>query len=113
MKSEYPTISSINLKQAANEITKAWCPEIVADLNKHEVKIAKFKDEFVWHKHSDADELFLVLDGSFDMQLEHQTITMKAGEMIVIPKGVMHCPVSKEGATVLLVDPVGLEKTGD
>lgn len=113
MKSEYPRIISIDLKQTGKQITKAWSPKLLANLNNHEVKVAKFKDEFVWHQHSEADELFLVLEGRFDMKLEGETIPLKEGEMIIVPKGVMHCPMSKEGATVLLIDPVGLEKTGD
>jgi mannose-6-phosphate isomerase-like protein (cupin superfamily) len=113
MKKENTSLSKVNLNKAGQDVEEAWSPEILANLNNHEVKVAKFKDAFVWHKHSHADELFLVLEGRFDMHLEDQTIAMQEGDLIVIPKGVMHCPVSKEGATVLLIDPVGLEKTGD
>ena len=113
MKSEAPTLKSINLHQQADTISDAWSPQVLSGLNNHEIKLAKFKDDFVWHKHNDIDEMFLVIEGSFEMLLEDQTIELQVGEMIVIPKGVMHCPRSKEGATVMLVEPVGTVKTGD
>jgi mannose-6-phosphate isomerase-like protein (cupin superfamily) len=103
----------IKLGLEASALVQVWKPRTLAQLNNHEVKIARFKNEFVWHKHSDADELFLVIEGSFEMMLHDQTLMLKEGEMVVIPKGVLHCPVSKNGATVLLIEPKGLVKTGD
>ena len=113
MKSEARMLKSINLHHQADLIPDAWSPKVLANLNDHEVKLAKFKDEFVWHKHDHIDEMFLVIDGSFEMLLEDQTVELHVGEIIVIPKGVMHCPRSKDGATVMLVEPVGTVKTGD
>jgi mannose-6-phosphate isomerase-like protein (cupin superfamily) len=85
----------------------------VAELNGQEVKLVKLQGEFVWHRHAEADELFLVLAGSFRMRFRDRTVEVEPGELIVVPRGVEHCPVADEEVHVLLFEPAGTLNTGD
>lgn len=90
-----------------------WNPRLVASLNGQEVKLAKIAGEFVWHKHDDADELFLVLDGWFTMQYRDRSVRVDTGELVVVPRGVEHRPVAERECSILLFEPAGVVNTGD
>lgn len=75
--------------------------------------VVKVKGEFVWHKHDDTDDFFLVLKGRMDIQLRDRVVTLGPGEMFIVPKGVEHRPVAVEEAHVLLIEPRGTPNTGD
>jgi mannose-6-phosphate isomerase-like protein (cupin superfamily) len=82
-------------------------------MNEYHFKVAKIKGEFTWHSHPETEETFIVLAGSFEMQLRDKTLTLNAGEMCVVPKGVEHRPVAAEECHILLVEPAGTLNTGD
>ncbi|HKM76414.1 MAG TPA: cupin domain-containing protein [Candidatus Bathyarchaeia archaeon] len=90
-----------------------WSPKIVGDLNDSYVKIAKFKGEFVWHKHDFEDELFLVIKGNLLIKLRDQELSLESGEFIIIPKGVEHMPVAHDEVHVVLIEPKSTLNTGD
>jgi mannose-6-phosphate isomerase-like protein (cupin superfamily) len=106
-------VESINFKHKLTQIQEHWSPRIIAQLNENHLKLAKIKGEFVWHSHPETDEVFIVIEGQFEMQLPEKTLTLKAGEMCVIPKGVQHRPVAAEECAILLVEPAGTVNTGD
>ncbi len=103
----------INLARAFEGFSEHWSPRIAADLNGQQVKLVKFRGEFVWHKHDDADELFLVHRGSFVMEFRDRRVALSAGEMIVVPRGVEHRPVAENEVECLLFEPAGTLNTGD
>jgi mannose-6-phosphate isomerase-like protein (cupin superfamily) len=90
-----------------------WNPRIVGELNGQQVKLVKFKGEFVWHKHDLEDELFFVVAGKFKMELRDETIELKEGEFLIVPKGVEHRPVAEEEVSVMLFEPAATLNTGD
>jgi mannose-6-phosphate isomerase-like protein (cupin superfamily) len=90
-----------------------WSPRIVADVNDHQVKLAKLEGEFVWHRHESEDELFLVLKGVLRMRFRAGDVVVREGEMIVVPRGVEHLPVGEGEVHVMLVEPRGTLNTGD
>lgn len=107
-------ISAINLEDKIEQIDKPWSPVEVARVNDQVVRISLLKGEFHWHKHTDEDELFYVYKGSIVIQLKDQPdIALHGGEMVVIPKGVEHCPKSVEPSYVLLFEPYLLQTRGD
>lgn len=106
-------LHKINFAEKLAAFADHWNPRIVASLNGQHVKLVKFKGEFVWHKHDLEDELFLVVKGSFVMELRDQSLTIQEGECIVIPRGVEHRPVAKEEVQVLLFEPASTLNTGD
>ena len=103
----------INLSEKLATFNEHWSPRTVAQLNNYDVMVVKVKDEFVWHKHDDTDDFFLVLKGALDIQLRDRTITLGPGEMYIVTKGVEHRPVAREEVHLLLIEPTGTPNTGD
>jgi mannose-6-phosphate isomerase-like protein (cupin superfamily) len=106
-------IEAVNLTQKLTLFQEYWSPKVVGELNENYLKVVKVKGEFVWHKHEDDDELFLVLKGRLVIQLRDQDITLNEGDFLVVPKGVEHRPVAEDEAHVLLVEPKTVVNTGD
>jgi len=94
-------------------VREHWRPRVVARLNGQEVKVVRFRGPFVWHHHADADEMFLVWRGSFDMEFRDRVVTLSPGELIVVPRGVEHRPSAAEEVEVVLFEPQGLRNTGN
>jgi mannose-6-phosphate isomerase-like protein (cupin superfamily) len=102
----------VNLATAFASFDEAWSPRIAGDVNDFQVKVVKLRGEFVWHAHEAEDELFLVVAGSMVMRLRDGDRTVRAGEFIVVPHGVEHCPFAAEEAHVLLFERAGTLNTG-
>ncbi len=94
-------------------ITDYWSPEVVAELNGQQVKLARFMGEFQWHAHSNEDELFLVVKGAIRVELRDGSVELAAGEFLVVPRGVEHRPVAESEAEVLLFEPSSTIREGD
>ncbi len=90
-----------------------WNPRVVAELNGQQVKLAKLKGEFVWHKHDLEDELFFVLKGKLEIAFRDRTIHIEENEFLVVPKGVEHKPIAREEVSVMLFEPASTLNTGD
>jgi len=103
----------INLSQKFDLFNEYWQPRIAGELNDSYVKLAKLKGEFVWHKHDDEDELFLVIKGRLQIKLRERDLWIGEGEFVIIPKGVEHCPVAAEEVQVLLLEPKSTLNTGE
>ena len=103
----------IDLAQKLSSFTELWSPKVVARLNDYEIKVVKLRGEFVWHRHDDTDELFLVLDGELTIQLRDGDVTLRAGQLFVVPRGVEHCPVAAGEVRAVLIEPAGVINTGD
>lgn len=106
-------MEKVNLTEKLALFSEYWSPKIVGELNGQHVKLAKFKGEFVWHKHDEEDELFFVIKGSFRMQYHDKTIEVNEGEFLIVPKGVEHCPIADEEVSVMLFEPATTLNTGD
>lgn len=107
------TMEKINLAEKLSSFNDYFNPRIAGELNGQQVKLVKFKGEFVWHHHEQEDELFYVVKGSFDMQMRDRTITVNAGEFLIMPHGVEHRPVAKEEVEILLFEPATTLNTGN
>jgi mannose-6-phosphate isomerase-like protein (cupin superfamily) len=103
----------INLAAKLATFSDRWSPRTVAQLNQFDVMVVKVQGEFVWHKHDDTDDFFLVLKGTLDIQLRDRTITLGPGELYIVPRGVEHCPRSAEEVHLLLIEPTGTPNTGN
>ena len=106
-------MNKINLSIKFSHIQNYWDPMIVGELNNQQVKLVKFKGEFDWHKHENEDELFMVVKGKFEMQFRTKTITIVENELIIVPKGIDHCPKSEDEVQVMLFEPVSTINTGN
>ena len=107
-------MNKVNIPEKLASFSDQWAPRIVARYNNNEVRLVKVEGEFIWHQHDDTDELFLVLDGTLDMELRDRTVTLNAGELFVVPRGTEHRPCARSGEVkLLLIDPKDLPNTGD
>ncbi len=105
-------MEKVNLAEKLALFDEPWQPRIVAELNGQHVKLAKIRGPFVWHHHDGEDELFLVVRGSFRMELRDRTIELAEGDMLVVPRGVEHRPVAEQECHILLFEPAGTVNTG-
>jgi len=105
--------AKVNLQQKYGKFTDRWSAKILAQINEMQLKAVKIKGEFVWHSHPETDEMFLVHKGRMVMRLRDGDVTLDAGELYVVPRGVEHCPFAEEECEVLLLEPVGTANTGD
>lgn len=105
----------ININNKFSKFDKQWHPHQIAEVDNMQVILAKLKGEFVWHSHDNADELFQVIKGTLYMKFETHTEIVNEGEIIVVPKGVQHCPTTKdnEEVHVLLFEKKNVSHTGD
>ena len=108
-----PPRGAVSLADRLGDFTEYWQPRTVAEFNGHDIMVVKAKGEFVWHKHDDTDDLFLVLRGRLVIQLRDGDVELGPGELFVVPKGVEHRPVAEEEVHILLIEPSGTPNTGD
>ena len=107
-------MKSINLNEKLALFDSHWDPHVVACYNDNDIMVVKFKGEFPFHKHDNTDDFFLVLDGQVTMDFEdHDPVTFGPGELVVVPKGVVHRPRAESEVKVLLIEPAGEPNTGD
>ena len=104
----------VNLKEKFNLFEDVWSPKIIGELNDSYVKVVKFRGEFVWHHHEREDELFLVVQGRMRMQFRTGDRDIGPGELIIVPRGVEHCPLAlTEDVHVVLLEPKTTVNTGN
>ena len=103
----------INLAEKLATFSEHWKPRTVGEFNGHDLMVVKVKGEFIWHKHDETDDFFLVLKGRLTIRLREGNVTLGPGEMFVVPKGMEHCPVAEEEVHMLLIEPTGTPNTGD
>ena len=104
---------SINFSEKFAKINQHWTPGIVAEMNDYQFKLVKVQGDFVWHSHEDTDEVFIVLEGEMDIEFRDGKVTIKSGEMYVVPKGVEHKPFAENECKIMIVEPSGVTNTGD
>lgn len=105
-------MQAINLDDKLAQCHGHFQPKIIAELNGQHIKIVRALGEFVWHHHDHEDEAFMVLRGCFRMEFRDRSVTLRQGEMIVVPRGVEHRPVAEEEACLMLFEPAGTLNTG-
>ena len=103
----------INLQSKFELFSEHWSPKVIAAMNNYQFKIAKIKGEFIWHKHNDTDETFIVIEGTMYIKFRDSIIELSEGEMFVVPKGVEHKPCAVDECKILVVEPRGVLNTGD
>ena len=108
----------INIQQKFDLFSDQWSPKRIGELNGQQVILAKIEGEFVFHKHDDEDELFMVMKGQLSLELrghdeEPTTVVVNPGEFFIVPRGVEHKPTAKEETHLLLFEPVSTKHTGD
>ncbi|MCA9243970.1 MAG: cupin domain-containing protein [Phycisphaerales bacterium] len=103
----------VNLTEAFAGFHEYWSPRVAAELNGQQIRLAKLRGEFVWHKHDDEDEMFLVHRGRLTLEFRDRTVELGPGEFLVVPRGVEHRPVAVDDVEVILFEPATTRNTGN
>ncbi len=103
----------INLQHKLAGFSDHWSPKIIAQMNDYHFKLVKFQGDFVWHRHDDTDEVFIVIEGKMSIDFKTGQVDLKSGDMFVVPKGTEHKPFAELECKVMLVEPAGTINTGD
>ena len=106
-------MDKINILEKFGLFNEHWSPKIVGELNGQQVKLVKFKGEFVFHKHEDEDELFMVIKGKFKMEFQDKFVEVNEGEVLIVPRGVEHKPIAHDEVWVMLFEPASTLNTGN
>ncbi|MDA3810443.1 MAG: cupin domain-containing protein [Spirochaetaceae bacterium] len=106
-------IKAINLKEKFSKFTELWTPKIIAQMNDYLFKVVHIEGDFTWHDHKETDEVFMVIEGSMRIDFRDGAVTLKKGEMFVVPKGNEHKPYAEHQCKVLLIEPAGTVNTGE
>ena len=103
----------VTLADKLSQFSNHWSPRIVGRYNGNDIMVVKVLGEFVWHSHPETDDLFLVLKGEIEIQMQDRTVTLGEGDLFVVPAGVEHRPVARQEAHLMLIEPSGTPNTGD
>ena len=103
----------INLAEKLALFSEYWSPRTVARLNEYDIMVVKVQGEFVWHKHDDTDDFFLVLKGRLTVRLRDRDVVLGPGELFIVPRGIEHQTRAEEETHLLLIEPTGTPNTGD
>lgn len=103
----------ISIADKFGQFSEHWRPKIVAQLNGQDVRLVKVQGVFPWHRHENAEELFLVWRGRFQVEFRDRIVTLEPGEFIVVPRGVEHRTAAEEEAEVMIFEPSEVVNTGD
>jgi mannose-6-phosphate isomerase-like protein (cupin superfamily) len=106
-------LKAINPQEKLSKFSEHWSPKIIAQMNDYHFKLVKFKGEFVWHTHDHTDEVFINLEGEMFIEFRDGKVSLKPGEMFVVPKGVEHKPHAQSECSVMIVEPAGTINTGN
>ncbi len=102
-----------NFQSKLQLFSEQWKPKIIAQMNDYHLKLVKIQGQFVWHSHAETDEVFIVVNGSMEIEFHDGKVTLNSGEMYVVPKGVEHKPFAAEQCSILLIEPAGTINTGN
>lgn len=103
----------ISFQEKFGAIHEQWSPRVAAEMNDYQFKLAKLQGDFIWHAHADTDETFIVIEGELQIDFRDGCVHVRAGEMVVVPKGMEHKPSAESEVKLLLIEPRGVLNTGD
>jgi len=106
-------MNKVNMEEKFLLFQDYFNPRIVGELNGQQVKLVKFKGEFVWHKHDNEDEMFYVVKGEFKMEFRDKIVEINEQEFLIVPKGIEHKPSAENEASIMLFEPAATLNTGD
>jgi mannose-6-phosphate isomerase-like protein (cupin superfamily) len=104
---------AVNLAEKLAKFADHWAPRVIAQMNDYQFKLVKLQGDFVWHRHEDTDEVFIVLEGEMEIGFRDGAVRVSAGELFVVPKGREHITRARNECHALIVEPRGVVNTGD
>lgn len=108
-----PPQRAINFAEKLALFSDQWQARVIAEMNDYQFKLVRIEGDFIWHRHADTDETFIVLDGQLRIDMREGSVLLSAGEMFVVPKGTEHKPYAEREVKLLLIEPRGVKNTGE
>jgi len=104
----------VNIQDCFSKFRDTYSPKIIGELNGQHVKLARVEgDKCPWHIHDNEDEMFFVVEGTMDVQEKDETVTLRAGEFCIVPRGREHRVVPRGHVKLILFEPAGIAHTGN
>lgn len=98
-------LKKVNLKDAVDQVERLYVYDKIGRLNGHTLSVVNVENRTLdFHVHEGSDELFYVIEGSFHLETEKGLIRLDEGELIIVPKGVLHRPVVKALTKFLMIE---------
>lgn len=104
---------AISFDEKFARFSETFKPKVIAQMNDYQFKLARVEGDFVWHQHEDTDEAFIVIEGEMRIDFRDGSVTLREGEMFVVPRGVEHKPFAAAQTKIMLIEPAGTRNTGD
>jgi mannose-6-phosphate isomerase-like protein (cupin superfamily) len=99
---ERPALVKKNLKALSDQAVGSYNNSLLDTVNDHGLRMSVMTGEYRWHYHANTDELFIQLEGELQIEIKGaETILLKPGEFVTIPKGTIH-KTSARGRSVNL-----------
>lgn len=105
--------SVVHARQSAAQLTEHWSPRVIGEVDEMYVKVAKVQGDLPWHSHANEDEMFFVLQGEFQLELERGMVVLREGELFIVPRGTPHRPIAEQECLLLLFERKSTQHTGD
>ena len=109
----YKPLEVVDEKALADACTHRWYNQSLCEVNDSVVRLGVFQGEYHWHKHTEDDEFFYVLEGKLLIDLEGRAVELTPRQGFVVPKGVLHRTRAEERTVVLMVENAGIIPTGN
>jgi mannose-6-phosphate isomerase-like protein (cupin superfamily) len=103
----------VSFQEKFAKFSEHFRPKVVAQMNDVQFKLVRVEGDFVWHSHENTDETFIVLEGELAIDFRDGRVTLRSGEMFVVPKGKEHKPFAARECKIMLIEPAGTTNTGD
>jgi mannose-6-phosphate isomerase-like protein (cupin superfamily) len=110
---KFPPLSLVDVPALVKACTDPWYNQTLCKVNDSVVRLGVLQGEYHWHKHSNDDEFFFVLEGCLVIDLEARSIELRAQEGFVVPKGIVHRTRAPERTVILMVETASIVPTGD
>ena len=107
------TANPINFSEKFTRFSEPWSPRVIAEMNDYQFKLVRLKGDFVWHSHEHTDEVFMVIAGEMQVGFRDREVTIRAGEMFVVPKGIEHITRAAQECQAMIIEPRGVVNTGE
>lgn len=98
-------IGKVNLKDEVDTMKELYRYKKIGVLNQHVLSVVRVENRTLeFHVHEDSDEMFFVIEGTFQLETEEKIIRVNEGEFVIVPKGVKHRPVVVTLAKFLMIE---------
>ena len=110
---KYPALEVIDVGAEISAVKDRWFNQTRCRVNDSVVRMGVVQGEYHWHKHTDLDEFFYVVDGRFYIDLEDRVVELTPRQGFVVPRGITHRTRAPERAVILMVEGAEIVPTGD